>query len=203
MLKNLTIELLIIASVVGVLLIVLVIVLSVDLANRSIVSKNSNKIKKLFEINKQFSFKKIQTRYSYHKKCTSKRQFDNLNIDKYFVSMIKRNWDIFRNVIDSINFNEAQYNLYLNKYNSISLEIANENCGKNKYSQEEDYLRTKLSKEKFKKYEDKIFDSKKLRMPKFNIVIRCEITYTSPKGRNSYWKEQKYNYDDLIRLCNF
>ena len=180
------------SCVMGVFLIIFIIIISVDLRNRKIVSKFSEKIKKLLEINKQFSFRQIQKRYSYHKECSSKRQFDNLYIENYFVSVIKNNELTFRSLIDSINFNSTQYDLYLNKYNTLNSEITENDCAQ-----------TKFSKNKFRKYEDKIFKSKKLKKPKSDIVIKCRVTYTSPKGRNSYWKEQKYNYNDLIRLIKF
>ncbi len=190
--KNLEITLITFICIGGVLLIIFAIVVGVDLRNKKIVSKYSKKIHKLLETNQQFSFRQIQTRYSYHKECSSKRQFDNLSMDNYFISIIKNNEYIFRSLIDSINFNSAQYDLYLNKYNNINSEITEVDC-----------VQIKFSKDKFKKYEDKVFKSKKLKKPKSDIVIKCRVTYTSPKGRNSYWKEQKYNYYDLIRLIRF
>ena len=113
-------------------------------------------------------------------------------MDNYFISVIKNNECIFRSLIDSINFNSVQYDLYLNKYNNLNSEIT-----------EDDGVQIKFPKDKFKKYEDKVFKSKKLKKPKSDIVIKCRVTYTSPKGRNSYCKEQKYNYYDLTRLIRF
>ena len=190
--ENLEKILIISACIASVLLMIFAIIISIDLKNKKIVSKHSKKINKLLEINKQFSFRQIQTRYSYHKECSSKRQFDNLYMDNYFISVIKNNEYIFRSLIDSINFNSVQYDLYLNKYNNLNSEIT-----------EDDGVQIKFPKAKFKKYEDKVFKSKKLKKPKSDIVIKCRVTYTSPKGRNSYWKEQKYNYYDLIRLIRF
>ena len=36
--------------------------------------------------------------------------------------------------------------------------------------------------------------------PQNDVVVYCKATYTSPKGRNHYWKEQSYHYGELKRF---
>jgi len=76
--------------------------------------------------------------------------------------------------------------------------------GKIKSTATEDFCnRIKFKYNKFIKYENLVFTSKILRKPQMNLTIQCKATYTSPAGRNHYWKEQSYNFSELKRYFEY
>ncbi|MBO7310160.1 MAG: HNH endonuclease, partial [Clostridia bacterium] len=83
----------------------------------------------------------------------------------------------------------SKYNNYIRQTQSIKSSAPEEFC--NSFG---------FTLTKFLKYEERVFKSKTLRKPQDDVVIYCKATYTSPQGRNHYWKEQSYHYGELKRF---
>jgi hypothetical protein len=176
-------------SVSGVILVTLCVIAIIDYKKCKIVLKNSERIKKLLELNRTVNFRQIQSRYNNQQACNSKRQLDNLSLDDYLIGLIASNESFYHNIVESISFNRNKYYSYTRQVELIRTTATEEFCKELGFSLK-----------RFLKYENRIFKWKKLRKPQFNVTVYCKVTYTSPQGRNHYWKEESYNFDELKRL---
>lgn len=171
--------------------IIITISLIIDSKNRKVVSEKSQRVKALLELNKTIHFITIQSKYFNHRSCNSKRQLDNLLIDEYLMTLIDSNETFYRNIVDAILFNRRTYNNYQSQTRAITSTATESYC------QTFGFTLTK-----FLKYEERIFNKNLLREPQLDVIVQCKLTYTSPQGKNHYWKEQTYSYDELRRLFN-
>ncbi|MBQ3040073.1 MAG: HNH endonuclease [Clostridia bacterium] len=176
-------------SVSGVILVTFCIIVIINYKKCKLVLKNSERIKKLLELNQTINFRRIQSRYNNQQECNSKRQLDHLSLDDYLIGLIASNESFYRNIVEAISYNRNTYYDYIRQAESIKTTATEEFCKELGFSLK-----------RFLKYENRIFKWKKLRKPQFNVTVHCKVTYTSPQGRNHYWKEESYNFDELKRL---
>lgn len=156
-----------------------------------IVFENSQLVKSLIQLNATISFLKFSESYKRCYRCTSKRQFDGMILDEYFILLIDENVGFYKNLIDAISFNKKTYKTYLDKTALLSSSVTQEQC--------EMYG---ISLGKFLKYEEYIFHKNILDEPQVDVEIICKVTYSSPQGRNNYYKERIYNYSLLKEFYN-
>lgn len=178
--------------VIGILVVVVAVVAFVDNKNKQIVLKNSERIQELVALNGTVRFKSLRERYSRYQACNSKRQFDNFFIDDYLVALIDDDETFYRNLLHSLEENGKVYGEYTNAVSKIHTKATAEFCQEIKF---------KL--EKFIKYEERLFKSRVLRKPQTDVTIYCKVTYTSPKGKNYYWKDQSYRYKELKKFFDY
>ncbi len=190
--KKLVVEKIIICSMVGTVLIILCITTIVVCKRFKVVLQKSERVKQLLELNKTVNFKRIQSRYSNQQSCNSKRQLENLSLDDYLIGLIVSNESFYQNIVESISFNRNNYYNYIRQIESIKTTVTEEFCEGIGFSLKQ-----------FIRYENVIFKWKKLKKPQFNVTVHCKLTYTSPQGRNYYWKEESYDFDDLKRLYDY
>ena len=155
----------------------------------SLILEHSTRIKTLLDLNQKIHFKQIQSIYNNHKICTSKRQLDDLSMENYLIELIRSNESFYKNIIESILSNRTHYNYYINQAHQIKSSITKELC---------ESLGVSLG--KFKKCEDRIFRRHLLKTPQVEIKVCCKATYTSPKGRNHYWKDKTFSFEELKEL---
>ena len=154
--------------------------------NEKIVLEKSQRIKKLLDLNRTIQFKTIQSKYFNHLHCNSKRQLERLSIDEYLTSLIFSQEELYRNIVMSISFNRNTYNRYVIQTREIKSEVTDAYC-------ESFGFKTT----KFLRYEERLFKRKILSRPQWDVEIHCKATYTSPKGKNHYYQEKHYSYDEL------
>lgn len=173
---------------------ILIITISVvaDNKNKKIILEKSQRVKELLDLNKTIHFKHVLLRSPNIKVCTSKRQLDNLLLDDYLITLIDSNESYYRNIIDVISFNRSEYDTYISQSKTIKSTATEDFCKSFKFT---------LS--KFQKYEERVFKSKLLKKPQLDVVVHCKATYTSPQGRNYYWKEHNYTFLELKRLFDY
>lgn len=159
--------------------------------SKKIVFEKSQRVKTLLDLNKTIHFKTIPSNYSNHLSCTSKHQLDNLSMDDYLISLIDSNETFYRNIIETISFNRDTYDTYITQTKEIPSTVTEEYCRSFRFS---------LT--RFQKCEERVFKKTLLRKPQWDIVVHCKATYTSPQGRNHYWKEEQYSYYELRRFFN-
>lgn len=159
---------------------------------KSIVFSNSRKIKTLLDLNKATEFKKITAYYSNHQICNSKKQLDHFSIDNYLISLIDTNENFYRSILNTIMFNREKWDSYIENVNAIPTTANEESC-----------RALGISLDSFLKLEQRIFKKKILTKPICEITIYCKATYTSPRGRNYYYKDKRYNYVSLQNLFNY
>lgn len=110
-------------------------------------------------------------------------------MDNYLIALIDENEAFYRNIIDAISSNRNKYDSYIEQTKTIKSTATSDFCKS---------FRFRLS--KFQKYEDRVFERKLLRKPLLDVTVHCKATYTSPQGRNHYWKERCYHFYELKGL---
>ena len=168
------------------LTIALTIWLLIDHKNKKVILAKSQRVSSLLALNQTIHFETIQSRYSNHQTCNSKRQLDHLSMDEYLIALIDSNESFYRNIISTISSNISKYNNYIRQAEGIKSSATEEFC--NSFG---------FTLTKFLKYEERVFKNKTLRKPQDDVVVHCKATYTSPQGRNHYSKEQSYHYNEL------
>lgn len=174
---------------------VLVVILSVVCycyhRNKKIVLENSTKIKSLLELNSETSFDILQSVYSNHFPCNSKRSFDRFSMDDYLIYLIERSPTFYHNIIQSVNRNINAYHAYMNRVRAIESSATEEFCKQ---------IRIKYT--TFIRYENRIFQKEILEKPQTDVEVYCKATYTSPAGRKYYSMDQSYSFSQLNDFYN-
>ena len=173
------------------ILIILLIVIAFCVYNKysKFVIRNSERLRKLSELNSKTTFNIIDKKqYYFHQSCNTKRQFDILNLEDYFIVLIEDEIDYFTNIYNPILQNKDNYEKYITKCNNIKTEATNDFCKQ---------IKTTLK--KFTARENKIFLKQQI-LPTLDININLKATYTSPAGRNSYAKSIDYDFDEFENL---
>lgn len=171
------------------IVIVITILLIIDNKNKKVVIEKSQRVKTLLSLNKTMNFLTIPSKYSNCQICNSKRQLERLSMDEYLMALIDSDELFYQNIVQTISSNISQYNIYIKQAQSIKSSATEGFC--NSFG---------FTLNKFLKYEESVFKSKILRKPQMDVIIYCKATYTSPKGRNHYWKEKSYHYNELKRF---
>ena len=128
----------------------------------------------------------------YYPVLKSKRALDNFIIKKYILDELEKNKKNYEELINNADENKSIYNKYLNDY--FKLE---------KYTTIEEFQSYGNIHMKFKtfiKIENQLFINNKLNPPITEIAIHCHPTYTSPTGRNHYFKDQYFYYNEIKYL---
>ena len=170
----------------------LIVFVALNQRNKKIVLNNSEKIKKLIELNKTINFVKTQSYYSNHYVCNSKRQLDNLSMTNYLITLISENSSSYEKNILTIENNIRKYNEYMDNVRKIKSTITENYCKS-----------IKINYSIFIDYENRLYNKYILCKPKTDLTIYCKATYTSPKGRNCYKKDRLFNYDEVKRLYKY
>ena len=162
---------------------------SIDNKKRKIVKENSQRVNQLILLNNTIRFKAIDSCYPFHHQCNSKRQFESFSINDYMISLANSDSYFFLDIINSANHNKDLYSFYISQASLIKSSATDENCNK---------LGFKL--EKFLFYEEQIFNKELLSKPITDVIFLCEVSFTSPQGRNHYSRKASYNCYQMKEL---
>lgn len=156
------------------------------------VRNNSVLVKDVGVVNSKYTFYYIKTEYVYYRTCSSKKQFDTFNHDSFALQCVSENDTLFTDCISKMEHNGKELPNYNDELNNL---IVN---GKNDYSTiTKGYIF--MNEARFRKIELKIVDETRLK-PSTGFTILIKWTYTSPKGRNSYSANYRYEMADVRRL---
>lgn len=145
--------------------------------------ENSPCIKNLLYVNSIQNFKNFKTVENYHKYCNSKSQFDNFNRDNYIMAIVDENYNRYSSLLNDLQYNREKYYSYLSEIVDF----------KNNYKSKFNFF---LKMVEFLEFE-------RLRLnPPIEITVKISVSYTSPKGKNSYYKSCKINSNDIIYYCD-
>jgi len=170
---------------------VLILIVVLDTINKSKVLKTSKKIQELIELNKLFLFYSMSKVMIYPYNCPSKKAFDTFRHNDFFLILLSDNRDSFNYLLQRIEHNRTEYEAYKVRYSSIR-----------SYATEDLCTSIGLSLEKYLQYENDLFKKMLLPTPTLDVAFTLRISYTSPKGRNSYVKDYLYYYSNIKALID-
>ncbi len=175
--------------------VIVIIILSVTIIVCTIISRKRRKIvqdtsvmfKKLLELNSKYNFNwNIQQQYTFQISLPSKSKFDRYELIHLLDKNILNNSKLMQ-TSKEIENNRNLYKEYSTKINSLKSEIT-----------EEQTKTLHISYAKYIKIEQKLFSKLKIN-PILDNTIVCTATYSSPKGRNHYFKTANYKMDQVLR----
>ena len=155
--------------------------------NIKIVQKHSLRLRELKALNQRTMFYGGEKKsYEYHQACSSKRQFDNVEIEEYLIAILDENKEDFTSRLAEIKFNKKNYAAYLREGDLIISKATKEECAL-----------WKIPFKTFRRLEKRLFKKALLKKPLMEISARLQMSYTSPQGKNHYEKEEIYHFDAL------
>lgn len=157
----------------------------------SIVLQNSKLIRLIQILNNFYKTKfifNIQTEHAKFMDCDIKYRYDKTSVYNCFYIYVKEEYLYFKGVAEKLDNNNKIFREYQEKYKKLNSSITEAEC--------------KLLKIPFKSFIkiEKKFYNKNFLIPKLDTSIYCEISYTSPAGRNHYSKNDTYNLEDLKHI---
>lgn len=155
------------------------------------VTETSELVSKLKELNGKYEFDfSIKREYSFRYSCPSKYKFDKTSVDDYFYMLIQENMVGFKSLLDKLNNNEKLLHQYNDEYKSLSSTATKEQAKK-----------AKVPYKSYLKNEQKFYEKERL-SPPIQTDLYCEVTYTSPAGRNFYRNYNIYDRFDLQTMID-
>ena len=152
-----------------------------------IVTENSESYAEILKLNSSYNFySDFSNVYKYYETCASKRKLDNLSLVDVLLSRIDDDVAFYESLLLRVQKNRKNYESYCERYKSLCSTIT------------EDKLKgLKIKLKTFLKIENGLCEKSKL-TPQLSTSIYIRASYTSPQGRNSYWKERTFSYEELV-----
>lgn len=168
--------------------VVFTVVLVLSVKRRKIVSGSSIALAELGQLNTLYALRLTRPpaiRYDFMDAVSSKAKHDRYDLAKFFHERLvaleaEIQSQVDRHLADMTTFAE-----YADNYNSLRAV----RLGRS--------MSDRLSPEKYQKIEEKLFAKRRLCAPNCAAQVRCTVTYTSPKGQNSYSKSAQWDFDQL------
>ena len=177
-------------SVALALVVVLAIAIPVALAIRQkkVVVGNSLALAELERLNGEYKPQMRHhppIRHRFMDAVNSKAKFDRYDLGKFFLSRLAAMEGPIQQQVDERLADAATFSAYATKYE----RLAELRLGRSRSDG--------LSAKEFERIERKLFNRRRLREPKAAADVRCEVTYTSPQGQNSYRKWLDFDFVQL------
>lgn len=148
---------------------------------RRIVEKCSLQYKRLLQLNQNCRFYPGNTRiYRINAKAKSKPDYDTFNFHTFLFKFINTHFDSISDLLNKIYVNEREYKAYLTHIASF---VPTPSSTINRYN---------ISQDEFYRTEEIMCREITLSRPNLGIKLVCNVSYTSPKGKNAYSKSEEF-----------
>jgi len=161
--------------------------LTIASRHRSIVIESSAALAQLQLLNDQHGLRLSYhppLRYEFVDRVNSKVKYDRYDLRTFFLQSIGNIESEVRRNIDARQRDVAFYVEYEVLYDKIATCLGRPTTDR-------------LSAEKFRKIEHRLYKKRKLRQPQCVAEVKCTVTYTSPQGQNSYARALGWDFDGL------
>ena len=152
-----------------------------------IVRENSRSYQAILDINRKYSFYSIPSIHVITRTCTNKTMYD-APVYNYVLRCVGENFSEYQKNVQYAKENEENDRLY----GEDLLSVPN-------YLSEFELRELGVPKNLGKDIEKRICDDAML-YPVTRFLVRCEVRYTSPGGRNSYYKDECYNVEEIQQI---
>ena len=183
----------IVLSVIAVIVIVAIVVSVINNKNLRITKEYSRLYVAINSLNNRYKFNSIgNSVLKFNPTLKSKRSLENLDLYQYVTNEIEGSQSYYNSLFNKIDENIRDYRNYQSEYKSIE-----------KYTTEEEFTKFENVKLKYKTFlscEKKLYKQLKLKEPTMDLLAECHATYTSPSGRNHYWRDASYSFNQLKQM---
>ena len=182
--------------VLGVIIVIIAVVVIINVINNKnlrITKEYSRLYNAINSLNSRYKFNHIgNSVLKFNPTLKSKRSLDNLNIYQYITNEIENNQSYYSSLFNKIDENIRDYKKYQSEYKSIEKYITKEEFSK--------FNDVKLKYKTFLSCEKRLYKKLKLKEPTMDLCVECHATYTSPSGRNHYWRDASYSFYQLKQM---
>ena len=186
------------ASAEGIVFLVLVLLvggffgarLIISVRLRRIVSRSSTALEQLRQLNAAQQLGQQYPNpiaYRWEDRVDSKAKFDRYDLNKLFQEQLTAHESEIDQQIAAHLYAASQYADYQQAYDALGQKALGESTAEG------------VKPERYARIEGKLFAKQRLREPRSHATITCTVRYTSPQGRNSYWRSRVWDFDDLHR----
>jgi len=161
--------------------------LTIASRHRSIVIESSAALAQLKLLNDQHRLRLSYhppLRYEFVDRVNSKVKYDHYDLRTFFLQSIGNIESEVRRNIHARQRDVAFYVEYEVLYDKIATCLGRP-------------ITDRLSAEKFRKIEHRLYMKRKLRQPQCVAEVKCTVTYSSPQGQNSYARALGWDFDGL------
>ena len=155
--------------------------------NNATVSGTSAALADLQILNEQHRLRLIYhppLRYEFVDRVNSKARYDRYDLRTFFLHSISNIEVEIRHNIEARLRNASCYAEYAVLYDQVGARLGQSGS-------------ERLSAEKYNKIERRLYVKQKLNQPLSQADVRCTVTYTSPKGQNSYARALGWDFNGL------
>lgn len=150
------------------------------------VLENSKKISDLLELNEKYKFHQIREKFSIIKRYDAKHNYNNIAPAFLMTAKIRDDVQFFEDYSKKIRENRENLIEYRRDVEKIRRQEYDLN-----------YEEIKISREKFMKLEEKLFDQRVIR-PVIDCSFDVTMYYSSPAGRVNLSKGDRFGFDDMF-----
>ncbi len=144
-------------------------------------------------LNNRYKFNYIgRTVLKFNPTLKSKRSLENLDFYQYFTKEIENSQSYYTTLFNQIEENINDYRKYQSEYRNIE-----------KYTTAEEFSKFENIKLKYRTFlscEKRLYKKLELKKPVMDLCVECHATYTSPSGRNHYWRDARYSFYQLKQM---
>ena len=150
------------------------------------VKRTSRKYRAMLQLNQKYQFNEhVRAYYERWTTVNSKAQLDRFDFEAFFLNGVEEQLQVYGNVVAAIEENRKKYALYRYELDSIPTGRITETdalveMSDRIYEDIESYLCSNLFLE-----------------PVVGTSVKCTVSYSSPRGRNSYDRYQVFSYDQI------
>ena len=179
-----------------VVLIIVAIVKKKNKKNIEIVKSKSELYKAILLLNNQYKFHAISSNViNFSIALKSKRSLENFDMYQSSLQEISDNKTQYITMFNHLDENLKDYNEYVQKYKKLKKLTSEAEFSK--------FEGLKIKYKTFVKIEEKLYDSTMKSRPVTEVMFKIHATYTSPSGRNHYWRDASYNYNQLKQMLSY
>ncbi len=167
-----------------------IIYVGIDEHNQKIerrVRETSERYQNMQALNSKYDFYEFPENYIFYKSLNSKAQLDKFDYDRFFEEKIQENWPKVEEMVNKATENKRLLKRYREEIHDWVAPLREETFAKS----------LGISFDKYRKYEEKSVNEITLD-PRTDVSFVCQVSYVSPKGRNSYSGERSYTIADLL-----
>lgn len=123
--------------------------------------------------------------YTWEDRVNSKAKLDRYDLHKFFLASLAVHEDQIANQIEVRINNVSVYD----EYKAVYQQLGSIKLGRSTYEE--------MNSEAFARIEQKLFTKRRLPAPVCVAQVRCIVRYTSPQGQKFYWRDFRWDFEQL------
>ncbi len=188
--------LIVVVSVFVILLVLKILLTAKKKAETEITKQYSVRYNSILALNNKYDYYKIDNGgfFKFSIGLRSKRELEKFDLGAYVATMVIQKNKYYNALIERAHINSMKYKQYCSSINMLSKSTSLEEYNK--------FGKIKVGYKKFLEYEKSICKEAIKNKPTTIIRFSCHATYTSPSGRNHYYRDMDFTDQQIMNLID-